>query len=109
MVRFAAEALGMTEDALNAELTAGKNLYQVAEAQGKTADEITALVQGVHAQALAAMVADKVITQEQADWMLSRMGGRMGGMSGANGGCPMQGGQGGYGRGRWNTQPSTGG
>jgi len=109
MVKFAAEALDLTEEALNAELNAGKTLWQVAEAKGLSVEDTQALMQDVHAKALAAMVADGVITQEQADWMQTRMGGMMGGARGMGAGCPM----GGTGRGgRWNTQPaqpSTGG
>jgi len=105
MVKFAAEALGVTEDGLNAELTAGKTLWQIAEAQGLSVEETQTLMQDAHAKALAQMVADGLLTQEQADWMQSRMGGRWG-QGGMGAGCPM-GGQGGYGRGgRWNTQPA---
>ena len=55
------------------------------------------------------MVADGVITQAQADWMLSRMGGQAGqnGGFGGQGGCPgMGGGYNGGNGSRWNTPPS---
>jgi hypothetical protein len=98
MVKYAAEALDMTEVALNTELAAGKTLWQVAEAQGLNAEDIQAVMQDVHTKALAQMVADGLLTQAQADTMQSRMGG-MWGQGGMGAGCPMGGG-------RWTTQPA---
>ena len=97
MVGAMAEALGMTDEALDAELAAGKTMWQVAEAKGLSADEFQKLMVDARKAAFTKMVADGVLTQEQADWMLSRMQG-MWGQGGAQGGCPMHGG--GYGGGR---------
>lgn len=100
-----AEALGMDQKDLEAELDAGKTMWQVAEAKGLTLEQFQTLMLDARKAALAKMVEDGVITQAQADFMLSRMqggfgGGRGGGMGGGRGGCP------GMGGGRWNTQPT---
>ena len=125
MVEEVAKALDMTIDDLNAELTAGKTMWQVAEAKGFTQEQFVTLMKDARKAALPRMVEDGVITQEQADWMLSRMdsmgiyGQGGAGQVGPNG-CPGMGGQGGFGRGRmgpgggrWNNQsaptPSTNG
>lgn len=107
MVEAVAQALDMSVDDLNAELTAGKTMWQVAEAKGLTAEQFTTLMQDARKTALTKMVEAGVITQEQADWMLSRMGGQGGtGQYGPNG-CPgMGGGRMGPGGGRWNNQPA---
>lgn len=105
MVAAVAKALGMTTDDLNAALTSGKTMWQVAQEKGKTADEFQKIMVDARKTALDQMVADGVITQAQADAMLARMQ-NMPMWGGANGpgGCPM----GGSGRGgRWNTGPQT--
>lgn len=105
-----AEALNMDVEDLEAALAEGKTMWQVAEEKGLTAEEIQAVMVEAQEQALAKMVTDKVITQEQADWMQSRMQGMwgQGGSFGSRGGCPGMGG--GFG-GRWGgptTSPTTG-
>jgi hypothetical protein len=100
MVGSMSDALGMTVEELNAELAAGKTMWQVAEAKGLSLEETQSLMLDARKAAFEKMVADGVITQEQADWMLSRMQG-MRGQGGAQGGCPMQGGGG-----RWGTPPT---
>jgi hypothetical protein len=97
MVGAMAEALGMTDEDLDGELATGKTMWQVAEAKGLSVEEFQNLMVDARQAAVAKMVADGVLTQEQADWMLSRMQG-MWGQGGAQGGCPMHGG--GYGGGR---------
>lgn len=102
MEEAVAEKLGISEEDLEAQYAQGLTMWQIAEAQGLTTDEITTLLTEARSEALAQMVADGVITQEQADWMESRSGTMMG-AAGARGGCPMfdgQTGQGGWGRGR---------
>jgi len=97
-----AEALGLTRDEFEAQLAAGETPWTLAEAQGLTVDEFTALMTTARAEALDGAVADEALTQEQADWMLSRqmgagmMGsGRMGAGRGqgygqyGTGDCPM--------------------
>lgn len=96
-----AEALGMDQEDLEAELDAGKTMWQVAEAKGFTLEQFQTLMLDARKAALAKMVEEGVITQAQADFMLSRMqSGFGGGMGGGRGGCP------GMGGGRWNVQPT---
>jgi hypothetical protein len=88
-----AEALGLEVDEFEARHDAGETFYQIALAQGFTAEEIPALMQEARAKGLDAAAAAGVITQEQAEWMGSRSFGR-GGMMGGYGGygtgeCPM--------------------
>ncbi len=101
-----AEKLGMTVEELEEQYASGLSMWQIAEAQGLSAEEITTLMNEARSEALDAMVADGVITQEQADWMKERGGAMMGGFGG-RGGCGMwgagtdpQSGAGGWGRGR---------
>jgi len=103
MVSALAGALKISVDDLNAELTAGKTMWQVAEAKGLTAEQFQSVMLDARKVALDKLVAAGTITQAQADWMLSRMQGGFG-QGGANpNGCP--GGMGGRGQ-RWNTQPA---
>jgi hypothetical protein len=87
-----AETVGLTVSAFEARHDAGETFYQIALAEGFTADEIPALMQEARSNALDTAVKDGVISQEQADWMGSRGFGR-GGMNGfggyGNGTCPM--------------------
>lgn len=100
-----AEAFGLSVEELQAQLDAGETMYTIAEAQGLTFEEFQALMIEVRTEALNQLVADGVITQEQADWMLSRMA-RMGQGYGAGAGsCPMGGGSFGGRGGRWNSTP----
>lgn len=108
MVAAMAEALGMTVDELNTELAAGKTMWLIAQEKGFTLEEFQTLMLEARQKALAQMVADGVITQDQADWMLNHMQGMWGGAGGY--GCPGMGGfgRGGFGRGggRWNNPPA---
>jgi hypothetical protein len=96
MVEAFAQKLGLTVDDVNARIAGGETMYQIATAQGYTAETFTTLMTEVRAQALTAAVQAGEITQEQADWMSQRSAGRMAGrgagmmgrgmMNGAN--CP---------------------
>ena len=103
MVNAFAEKLGLKVEDINARLTAGETMYDIALADGVKAEDFSALMVEVRTIAMNAAVKDGVITQEQADWMSSRGFGR-GGMYGNGGaGCPMQNGTGtGYGPGMMN-------
>ena len=104
MVAAFAKALDMTAEDLEAEIDAGKTMWQVAEEKSLSVEEFQTLMVEARTAALKAAVADGVITQAQADWMLSRMQGRGGaGGSYGSGGCPMHGGGFGPGGGRWNS------
>ncbi len=109
---FATE-LGISQDDLEAAIASGKTMWQVAQEKGLTTEQFQTAMVNARTNAFKQMVTDGVITQAQADWMLSRMGGRFGGGmmgnwgngTGGWGGCPGMGG--GYGPGgRWNTNPS---
>jgi hypothetical protein len=99
-----ADKLGLTEEQIEDQLAAGKSMYQIAIDKGVKAEDVPALMLEVHQTALKAAVADGVITQAQADQMLSRM--QNGGGYGT-GNCGGMNGRGGNGRGRggWNNQP----
>jgi hypothetical protein len=108
MVSAFAEKLGLKIEDINARLTAGETMYDIAIADGVKAEDFPALMSEVRLQALNAAVEDGVITQEQADWMSSRGFGRGGMMNGngygnGTGDCPMQNGTStGYGPGMMN-------
>lgn len=68
-----AEAFGLTSDELQARIEAGDTLWAIAEEQGLTQDEFWALKVSVHTQAVEDALADGVITQEQADFILERI------------------------------------
>ncbi len=108
MVAAMAKALNMEVKDLEAALDSGKTMWDVAQEQGLSQEQFVAAMQSAREAALKQMVADGVITQAQADWMLQR---GMGGRGGNAGNCPgMNGGQRGPGRGagggRWNPQPA---
>jgi len=69
-----AEALGMTEDDLSAELDAGKTLEEIAEEQGVERDDVHEALQQVAEDAMrdriAQAVEDETITEEHAEWLL---------------------------------------
>lgn len=114
-----AQAFGLSETELQASHDEGKTLWDIAQEQGISFEDFQARMLEARETAFAAMVADGVISQEQADWMLERMGTHAGygygaGMMGAGGCGGYQSGTygqtGSYGRGmrgagRWNSQP----
>lgn len=88
-----AEALGLTPEELNAQLASGQTLAQIAEAQGVSQEELAAALEASVKAGLEQAVADGVLTQAQADQMLSQMTGNFGGMI-AQMGAPMGAGMG---------------
>ncbi len=91
-----AQALGVTEEELQSAREAGKTVWQLAEEKGLTVEEFQAKMLEARQSAIQAMVADGIMTQEQADWMLSRMQGNWGEGGYSGSGCPgMSGGFGG--------------
>ena len=94
-----AKKLDLNVNDINTRLAAGESMYDIALSAGVTAEEFPAVMTEVRVNAINAAVAANVITQEQADWMLSHGNGQ-GGMRG-NGNCTGTGpqGQAGYGRG----------
>jgi hypothetical protein len=76
-----AQVLGVTVEELQAAKTAG-TMQALVEASGLTQAEIMTAMQEAHAAAIAQVVADGLITQEQADALQSGPG--FGGMRGGN-------------------------
>jgi hypothetical protein len=71
-----AEGLGLTPEELEARHEAGERLWDIAQDQGLTAEELRDLMLEAREGALEQAVSDGVLTQEQADWMLDHMGPR---------------------------------
>lgn len=87
MIAAMAKSLNMNATDFEARVQSGETFYQIALSKGFKAEEIPSLMQSAHTEAINKAVADGVITQEQADWMLQHMGGRgMVGGRGRNGG-----------------------
>lgn len=87
-----AKKLGLNVNDVNTRLASGETMYSIALSAGITADEFPAIMTEVRTNAVAEAVKANVITQEQADWMLSH--GTMG-----YGNCTGTGQQGNYGNG----------
>jgi len=105
MIAAFAEAFGLSVDDLEARHDAGETMWQIAEVQGYSQEDFSALMLSVRTTALEQAVADGAITQEQADWMLSRWEAMQAagfglGTGPCQGGSP-RGGMGGRGGGRW--------
>ena len=73
-----AAKLGLTPEALQELHDDGQTFWQIAEAQGVSAEDAQQMMLDARAVALDKMVADGAITQEQADFMKTRMGGMQG-------------------------------
>jgi hypothetical protein len=99
-----AEALGLKIEDLQAAQAEGKTVWQLAEEKGFSVEDFQAVMLEARTSAIQSMVADGLLTQDQADRMLNGMHGMWG--QGGSGGCPGMGG--GYGK-RWNNpnNPST--
>ncbi|MEJ2263021.1 MAG: hypothetical protein P8X95_06220 [Anaerolineales bacterium] len=108
MVNALADAFGLQPEAIEAGHAAGQTLWQIAQEKGVSAEDFRTRMIDARTKALNQAAADNVITQEQADWMLSRMNrGLANGFGSGSGTCDGTGPQG-AGRGagsRWNTQP----
>ncbi len=102
MVAAMAEAFGVTPEEIQAAHDGGNTMWDLAQEKGLTQEQFVEKMLQARTQALEQAVAAELITQEQADWMLTRMS-RMG--SNGAGGC-MGGAQGGRGGGRWNNTPA---
>ncbi len=80
-----ADKLGLTVNEVEDQFAAGKSMYQIALDAGIAEADIPTLLQEVHTTAFNKAVADGVLTQEQADFMLQHMA-----QFGYNpGNCPM--------------------
>ena len=76
-LRAAAEFLGMTRQALRAELAKGQSLAQVARARGKSVDGLEAAMLAPAKAALAKAVANGRLTQQRADRIFERLSDRI--------------------------------
>lgn len=73
MVAAVADALGLTPEEIETRHDAGETLWEIAEAEGLSVEEIQDLMFSAHDAALEDAVANGDLTQEQADWMDSHM------------------------------------
>lgn len=94
MMEAFAEALGLTPEELQSRRNAGETLWQIAESLGFSQEEFSQLWVDARTAALNQAVADGVITQAQADWMLQHMALRQGGGYGPGSGHCIGSGQG---------------
>jgi hypothetical protein len=88
MYQAFAQALGITPAELETRLRAGDTLWAIAQEQGLTADQFQEAMAAARISAVNQAVADGILTQAQADFMLQHMGSRMGnGFGPGFGGC----------------------
>jgi len=73
MAGFIADGLGISVDELKAREAAGETLIEIGLSLGFDAETVLALHDQARTDALTQAVADGLITQAQADWLLSRM------------------------------------
>ena len=73
-----AKELGLTYDELVAATQSGKTIWQLADEKGVSIERLREVMLEAREAALADLVKQGVITQEQADWMLSHSQGMMG-------------------------------
>lgn len=95
-----ASALGMSIEEFETAVANGETAYTLADARGIDFAVIWAAMEEVHAAALQQAVNDGLVSQDQADWMLSRRGGNGAsgqGMQGSGAGQQGQQGRGGSG------------
>lgn len=90
-----AEQLGLTVEALAAARDEGTHVYDLAEEQGIDMETLMTAVSDARTAAFAQAVADGLLTQEQADLLLSQSGPHFG--FGGHGGPGGRGGHGGHG------------
>jgi hypothetical protein len=82
-----AKGLGLTREELDKRVAAGETPAQIAASLGFSQTDFFKLMTDARSVALDDAVAKGNLTQEQANWMRSRMGGR-GGYGGYGGNCP---------------------
>lgn len=71
MEQALADALGLTLEELQAEFDAGKTLWEIADEQGVDFETLQEAMVTARAEMVSQALADGVITDEQAEWMLS--------------------------------------
>jgi hypothetical protein len=83
MAEYFADFLGITTTELKAREDAGETLMQIGLSLGFTQEAIFDLMIDARVAALNQAVADGLITQEQADWLISRLDNRRNGAAAA--------------------------
>lgn len=73
MAQQIADALGISAEDLKAREAGGETLVEIGLSLGFDADEVIAIHDQARTDALAEAVATGLLTQEEADWLLSRM------------------------------------
>lgn len=73
MIADLADALGLSTDEIEARHDAGETLWEIAEAEGLSAEEIQDLMLSAHDIALEDAIANGWMTAEQAEWMDAHM------------------------------------
>ena len=73
MTKSVADAFDLTVEELQAAHDDGVTLWEIAQERGLTEEEFNQLFDQARSDAIAAALADGVITQEQAGWMNERM------------------------------------
>lgn len=68
-----AEELGLETEDVEARMANGESMYEIALAAGIAKEDIPVLLLKVRTEAIGEAVADGVLSQELADWMLTRM------------------------------------
>ncbi len=82
-----ADDLGITREELDKRVSAGETPAQIAASLGFSQSDFAKIMTDARSAALDDAVAKGALTQEQANWMRSHMGGR-GGFGGYGGNCP---------------------
>jgi hypothetical protein len=73
MVAALAEALAISSDEIEARHDAGETMWEIAESEGLSAEEIQKVMSSTHDNALEDAVANGLMNEEQAEWMDDHM------------------------------------
>jgi len=73
MITSFAEALNLEPVEVEERLEAGESLWEIAEGEGLSEEEIRQTMQSVHASALEGAVESGWLTEQQAEWMAEHM------------------------------------
>jgi hypothetical protein len=73
LVQAFSDETGISVEDINAQLAGGSTLWLIAEGKGWTTDQFTTWLTETRAAIFQQLVDDGTLTQEQADWMNSRM------------------------------------
>lgn len=79
-----AAGLGIPQEELDSRLAAGERPYEIAASLGFSDEEFVELHTAARDSAISKLLANGVVTEDQAEWMRSHQGG----MRGGHGSCP---------------------